>query len=112
MEILVGKSKTGKSRYIYNLMKENLQEGIIPMLFVPSQKREITEINYMNTLKVDGIIGAKITTISNYISIICKEQNIHFDDNYITKLDKKVILNKIIMENQDKFNVFKKVSNK
>lgn len=112
MEILVGKSKTGKSRYIYNLMKENLQEGIIPILFVPSQKREITEINYMNTLKVDGIIGTKITTISNYISIICKEQNIHFDDNYITKLDKKVILNKIIMENQDKFNVFKKVSNK
>ncbi len=112
MKILLGKAKTGKSKYIYESIKEDLKLRKQPILFVPSQKREVTEIGYMDTLNLDGIIGVNITTISKYISSLCKSQNIHFDDNYISKLDKKIILNKIINENQDIFKVFKKVSKK
>ena len=112
MNILLGKAKTGKSKYIYDLIKQDINNGKFPILFVPSQKREITEIQFMDMLKVDGIIGLDITTISEYISTICKKQNIHFDDNYISKLDKNIMLNKIINENQDIFKVFKKVSKK
>jgi len=109
MKIILGKSKTGKSKYIYECIKEDIEKDLRPILFVPSQTRVIAEENYIKYLNLNGIIGVNITTINEYISNIMKSFNIHFDENYISKLDKKIIMTQIIKENEELFKMFKKV---
>ena len=112
MEIILGKSKTGKSTKIYESINEDIQKGYNPILFVPSQTREITELEYMKSLKKDGIINVDITTISEYISSNLKKNNMHLEENYISKLDKKIIVSNVIDENKDRLKLFKNVSKK
>lgn len=112
MEIILGRAKTGKSSYIFEKIKQDISSNIKPILFVPSQSRAMTELEYINHIKSDGIIGVDITTISEYTAEFLKSKNIHFDENYISKLDKKIILTQVINENEDLFKVFKKVRNR
>lgn len=112
MKIILGKSKTGKSTKIYEYIEEDIKNKKNPILFVPSQTREITELNYMKQTKKDGIINVNITTINEFISLMLKKKNIHFEENYISKLDKKLILSSVINENKDKLRVFKNVKQK
>lgn len=112
MKIILGKSKTGKSTKIYEYIEEDIKTGIKPILFVPSQTREIVELGYMKNSNKDGVIGVNITTINEYISLILKKKNIHFEDNYISKIDKKLIVSRVISENKDKLKLFKNVGNK
>ena len=76
MEIILGKSKTGKSKYIYEHIKEDIENQLKPVLFVPSQMRVTAEENYIKYLGLEGIIGVNITTISEYIANIMKSFNI------------------------------------
>ena len=112
MKIILGKSKTGKSTKIYEYINEDILNGKTPILFVPSQTREITELNYMRENNKDGIININITTISEYIASMLKKNNIHFEDKYISKLDKKLIVSSVISENKDNLKMFKNVRNK
>ena len=112
MEIVLGRAKTGKSSYIFDKIKQDVSSNIKSILFVPSQARAQTELDYIEYIKGNGIIGVDITTISEYIASFLKKRNIHFDEKYISKLDKKIILTQVINENQDIFKVFKKVKNK
>lgn len=112
MKILLGKSKTGKSTYIYDSIKKDVENNIYPLLFVPSQTRQISEISYMKNTGSCGIMGVNITTISEYIDNFLKTLNIHIDEKYISNLDKEVIINKIINENISDFKLFKNVSKK
>ena len=66
MEIILGRAKTGKSSYIFEKIKQDISSNIKPILFVPSQSRAMTELEYINYIKSDGIIGVDITTISEY----------------------------------------------
>ncbi len=111
MDIILGKAKTGKSTHIYHLIEQDIQEKKRVVLFVPSQVRVKTENEYMNFLKKDGIMGVNITTISEYISESLKKYHLHFNENYITKLDRKVLLTKVIHENEDMLKTFGKVKN-
>ena len=77
MKIILGKSKSGKSTKIYEYINEDIKNGIKPILFVPSQTREITELDYINKNKTNGIINVDITTISEYISLLLKKKNMH-----------------------------------
>ncbi|MDO4283109.1 MAG: PD-(D/E)XK nuclease family protein [Clostridia bacterium] len=109
MNIILGKSKTGKSTHIFRSIEDDIKEDREVILFVPSQSRAKTENEYMRYLKKDGIIGVNITTISEYISENLKSDNLHFDDNYISKLDRKILLSQVINENEEMFNIFRKV---
>lgn len=108
---ILGKSKTGKTTHIYNEIKDNLDSGNKVILFVPSQARAKAEEEYMNILGVSGIIGVNVTTISEFIAEETKLQNLHIDENFLSKLDRKIILTQVIKENPELFNVFKKVKN-
>ena len=112
MKIILGKSKTGKSTKIYEYINEDILNGKTPILFVPSQTREITELNYMKECSKDGIINVNITSINEYIALMLKKNNIHFEDKYISKLDKKLIISSVISENKDNLKMFKNVRNK
>lgn len=112
LNIVLGKAKSGKSKYIFECADEDIKSGIKPIIFVPSQTRVISEENYMKCLGLDGIIGVNITTISEFVSGIMKSLNLHFDDNFISKFDKKIVLTQVVRENEDLFKVFKRVRNK
>lgn len=112
LNLILGKSKSGKSKYIYQKIDDLVSQDCKLILFVPSQLRAYTEQNYMSYQKKQGIIDITITTISEYIAQKLKETNIYFDKNYITKLDRKLILTKIILQNPSMFKVFSKVSKK
>ncbi len=109
IEFLLGKSKSGKSKYIYEKIKKDIDNGIEDILFVPSQKRAITEEQFMEELNLDGIIGANITTISSFVMDYLKEKNLNFESNRLSKLDKKLLLAKTVLENQDTFSIFSNV---
>lgn len=109
MDIILGRAKSGKSMHIYKCIEDDIKENREVILFVPSQSRAKSENEYMEYLKKDGIIGVNITTISEFISKNLKSDNLHFDDNYISKLDRKILLTQVISENEKLFNIFSKV---
>lgn len=109
MEILLGKSKTGKSKYIYDCIKKDIEVGKNDILFVPSQTRLATEEEFMSELNVDGIIGVDITTISSFVLQQLKKNNLNFESNKLSKVDKKLLLARTIIENEDIFDMFSKV---
>lgn len=112
LEIVLGTAKSGKSKAIFECMADDVRCGVKPILFVPSQTRVIAEENYMRALGLDGIIGVNVTTIGEFVSNIMKSLNLHFDDNFISKFDKKIVLTQVVRENEELFKVFKKVRNK
>ena len=108
---ILGKSKTGKTTHIYNMIEQDLKEGLNVLLFVPSQSRAKAEEEYIKILNKSGVIGVNITTISEYINEQLKLQNMHIEDNFLSSLDRKIILTQVIRENEGIFKVFNKVKN-
>lgn len=108
---ILGKSKTGKTTHIYNMIEQDLKEGLDVLLFVPSQSRAKAEEEYIRILNKSGVIGVNITTISEYINEQLKLQNMHIEDNFLSSLDRKIILTQVIRENEGIFKVFNKVKN-
>ncbi len=111
LKVILGMSKTGKSTYIYEEIEERIKEEKRVILFVPSQSRAKAENEYMKILNKKGVIGVNITTISEFIKDELKIQNLHIDEKYMSKLDRKVILTQVIRENPELFNIFSKVKN-
>lgn len=112
LEIVLGKPKTGKSRYIYEKIEADIANGKKAILFVPSQLRLETENNYMEYLKKDGIIGVNITTISEYVKDSISNIDIYDNEKYISKLDRKIILADVISKNKNELKLFKNVVKK
>lgn len=75
LELVLGKSKSGKSQYLYDKIDENLNSSN-NILFVPSQFRMVTEENYINYQQKSGIINLNITTMSEYIKSNLKNLNL------------------------------------
>ncbi len=109
INVILGKSKTGKSTQVYNLIQEDLEDKKRVILFVPSQSRAKAELEYMRILNKSGVMFVNITTIGEFVKGELKNQNLHIDENVMTKLDRKVILTQVVRENPDIFNVFNKV---
>ena len=51
LNIVLGKPKTGKSTYIYENIEKDIKNNKDVILFVPSQRRQETENNYIKYLK-------------------------------------------------------------
>lgn len=109
INFILGKSKTGKTTHIYNMIQQDIDSGMDVILFVPSQCRAMAENEYMKILNKDGVIGVNITTVSEFVKENLKNQNLHIDEKYMSKLDRKILITKVIKENPDLFNVFEKV---
>lgn len=108
---ILGKSKTGKTTHIYQMIEQDLKQDYKVILFVPSQERAKAEEEYMKVLNKSGVIGVNITTISEFVASELKLQNLHIEDKYLSKLDRKIILTQVIKENPNIFNIYKKVRN-
>ena len=111
IDVILGKSKTGKTTHIYNMIEQDIKENYNVILFVPSQSRAKAENEYMKILNKDGVIGINITTISEFVKEELKVQNLHMNEKSMSKLDRKIILTQVIKENPKLFNIFDKVKN-
>ena len=111
LKIILGKKSKNKSEYIYNMIYQDVNKNKNVLLFVPSQKRVVEENEYMDFLNLDGIINLKITTLSEYIKKILKILNMHIEDRYLTKVDKRLIVIKILNENKNLLKRYSKVAN-
>ena len=109
INVILGKSKTGKTTHIYNMIEQDIAENLNVILFVPSQSRAKAENEYMKILNKNGVMGVNITTISEFVKEKLKLQNLHIDEKYMSKMDRKIILTQVIKENPELFNIFKKV---
>lgn len=89
MNIYLGKAKTGKSKEIYENIDEDIKNKKNVILFVPSNLIDISKNQYMLYQEKEGIIDVEITTIDSYIKKNIKKVNLHFDEKYISKLEKK-----------------------
>lgn len=112
MEIVLGKSKTGKSRYCYEIIERCIQTKKDVILFVPSQARLVTENHYIEEMKKEGVMGVNITTISAYVKDHLKKYRLHYAENEISDLEKKILAAKLLEENAKVFNVYSKVKSK
>lgn len=107
LNIIIGKSNSGKSKYIYNnILKEQNNKKVI--VFVPPMSRIVAEKEYMHYTKDSHITNVKITTISKYI-----EDNIDFTDLYANKqymsdVTKKMYTKKMIAKLDNDFKIFSK----
>lgn len=112
MNLILGKAKTGKSKYIFDKLDEDIKLGKQVIYIVPSQMRVLSEENYIKFQNKPGMIDVNLTTIDSFIKDFLSKYNINHEDKYISKLDRKLILTKIMLENPKLFNIFSKVKNK
>ena len=108
INLILGKSKTGKTTTVYQMIEEDINNGKNVILFVPSQSRYKAESEYMSMLNKAGVMGINITTVSEYVTNNIKSVHMHIDEKYISKLDKKVIITQVVNENLDIFKFFAK----
>ena len=73
LEIIYGKSGTGKSQKLYNDIKENLSNENI-FLIVPEQSNLSAEQNLIKALEVDSLMNCQVLTLSRLAFRILEEQ--------------------------------------
>lgn len=73
LEIIYGKSGTGKSQKLYNDIKENLSNEKI-FLIVPEQSNLNAEQNLIKALEVDSLMNCQVLTLSRLAFRILEEQ--------------------------------------
>ena len=112
LELIIGKAKTGKSKYIFDEIDKATKKNNNVIFFVPSQMRMLSEEKYLMYQNKNGIININFTTISSFILEYIDKNNLHKSNkDYLSTMDKKIIINKLISENQEIFNTFKKCKN-
>lgn len=107
LTIIVGKS--GKSKYMYSLIKacENINKHAL--VFVPKSYKILAENEYINYTKSTGILNANITDINTYICRIIDLYDLQKEKTLLPDLAKKMCIKKCIKENNEIFKIFKNV---
>lgn len=112
LKLIMGVPKTGKSTRIYESIKNDILNNKNVILFVPSFMKVKAEEEYIEFLGASGLIGVNITTIQDYIEGFLEKFDYNLSSKYLSDIDKKLILSRLIKEEKKLFNVFSKVTNK
>lgn len=109
LELIVGRSKTGKSKYLFEKIMacENNKEHAI--LFVPATARIMAEKQYIKYTGKKGIVDTSITALERFISKNVDKSKLYKDKTFLPELSKKLLIKKVIDENPNLFKVFTKV---
>ncbi len=111
IKILLGVNNSGKTRYIHSKIINDIEEGITPLAIVPSQMRLVYEKEYLEKTMQKGLLDLDITSFSRLTEKYINEKSIS-RDNYLSRLDKTILLRKLIMKNSNVFKIYDKVKNK
>lgn len=112
MELIIGKAKTGKTSYLFDLAESYVKEDKKVIYLVPSQMRVVTEENFLNLKNKNGILGINFTTISSFVKEYISLETIKNKENYINNVDRKLILSTLLSNSKINFKLFNKVKNK
>ena len=109
LNVVLGKSNTGKSEYLYKQIMACEDEKTQAILFVPPSCKLIAEEEYLKHTNKKAIISTKITNIERYVSQNIDKGKLYENKKYLPELSKKMLIRKVIMENPEVFKVFSKV---
>ena len=98
LEIIYGKSGTGKSQKLYNDIKENLSNEKI-FLIVPEQSNLNAEQNLIKELKVDSLMNCQVLTLSRMAFRLLEEQE-REKRQTLTKSGKAMIIYDILKKEE------------
>ena len=109
LNVILGKSNTGKSEYLMNKIMACESENRQAILFVPPSGRILAEEEYLKYTKKKAIIDTVITSMDRYVNRRVDKVNLYQDKTYLKDLAKKMMIKKVVTENPDMFKVFAKV---
>lgn len=110
LNIVIGKSNSGKSKYIYNnILKQEKDKDIV--VFVPPMARIVAEKEYLEFTNKEHITNVKINTISRYIENNLDYANLYNNKEYMPDMAKKMYIKKRISEFNNEFKIFSKLKN-
>jgi len=109
LNVIVGKSNSGKSKYIMNKIMACECDKKQAILFVPPSGRIIAEEEYLKYTNKKALIDTIITSIERYVNRRVDKNKLYKDKTYLKDLAKKMMVKKVISENPDIFKVFAKV---
>lgn len=108
LNIVAGKSNSGKSEYIYRSMLKDLSSGKHAILFVPPMARVLAEKEYIDCLNVNDITGVTITTIDRYIKNKVSNMQLYKAKEYLPDMARKIYIKHLIQKYQGELNIFAK----
>lgn len=108
LNLIIGKSNSGKSEYIMNKIMVCDKQTI---LFVPASMRVIAEQEYLKYTNKKGIVDTVITSIDRFVDRNVNKNELYKTKEYLPDLAKKLLVRKVILENNDLFEIFAKVKN-
>lgn len=109
LNVILGKSNTGKSEYIFKKIMACERENTQAILFVPSSGRVNAEKEYFYYTKKNALIDTEITTFERFVSRNINKETLYKNKSFLPKLAKKMLVKKTILENPDLFKIFNKV---
>ncbi|MBQ8043455.1 MAG: hypothetical protein IJ272_04825 [Clostridia bacterium] len=109
LNVILGKSNTGKSEYIYKKIMACEDTGKQAILFVPPSGRLIAEEEYLKYTNKKALIETLITSIERFVNRRVDKTKLYQDKTYLKDLAKKMMVKKVITENENMFKVFSKV---
>lgn len=109
LNVIIGKSNTGKSAYIMNKIMACEKEKKQAILFVPPSGRIIAEEEYLSLTGKKTLIDTEITSMERYINRRIDKSKLYKEKTFLKDLAKKMMVKKVISSNPDLFKVFSKV---
>ena len=109
LNIILGKSNSGKSEYLMNKIMACKDKQAI--LFVPSSMRVTAEQEYLEYTKKKGIVDVIVTSIERFVDRNVNKGELYKSKEFLPDLAKKLLVRKVILENDDLFEIFRKVKN-
>lgn len=106
LTVIIGKNSDKKSEYFMNKIMACKLHAI---LFVPSFSKVTAEIEYLKFTKSKAIIDKDITNISRFVEKNIDKHKLYESKEYLPDLAKKMLVRKVISENEDLLDIFKKV---
>lgn len=108
LSIIVGRSNSGKSKYIYKSMLTDVSLGKHALLFVPPMSRVVAEKEYMDYLKVESITGVTITTIDRYMKNNLNNISAYNNKKYLPDMARKMYITNLMQKYEGEFSIFAK----
>jgi len=111
LNIIIGKSNSGKSEYMINKIMACEKASKQAILFVPSSKRIIAEEEYLKYTNKNVLMDTVITSIERFVNRNVDKNKLYENKTYLKDLAKKMMIRRLINQNEDLFKVFAKVKN-
>lgn len=111
LNLIIGRSGTGKSKLMYEHILQDEKNGTTVLVFVPDFARIVAEQEYFKYTKNRGMINTKITTLKRFAKQNVNKKELYGAKEFLPETAKMFVIKKCIDDNDELFNIFRKVKN-